>query len=94
MSTNRIERRRAKGSSGWSNAFHLTRTLGVAPAAMLFNEMTSKIALGAVVTRAPALTDFDRNPLDCIATGDWVIVDADRGVVEIHKKTPSTGDPT
>jgi hypothetical protein len=77
----------AKGSSGWSNAFHLTRTLGVAPAAMLFNEMTTKVALGAVVTRAPALTDFDRDPLDCIANGDWVVVDADRGEVTIHKKT-------
>jgi uncharacterized protein len=76
----------AKGSSGWSNAFHLTRVLGVAPAALLFNEMTTKIALGAVVTRAPALTDFDRDPLECIATGDWVRVDADAGTVEIIKR--------
>lgn len=82
----------AKGSSGWSNAFHLTRTLGVAPAAMLFNEMTTKIALGAVVTRAPALTDFDRDPLDCIATGDWVVVDADRGTVEVHKRASPQGE--
>ena len=77
----------AKGSSGWSNAFHLTRVLGVAPAALLFNEMTTKIALGAVVTRAPALTDFDRDPLECIETGDWVRVDADAGKVEITKTT-------
>ncbi len=75
----------AKGSSGWSNAFHLTRTFGVAPAAMLFNEMTTKIALGAVVTRAPAMTDFDTDPLALIETGDWVRVDADRGIVEITK---------
>jgi predicted aconitase with swiveling domain len=76
----------AKGSSGWSNAFHLTRVLGVAPAALLFNEMTTKIALGAVVTRAPALTGFDHDPLECIATGDWVRVDADAGIVEIIKR--------
>jgi len=76
----------AKGSSGWSNAFHLTRSLGVAPAAMLFNEMTTKIALGAVVTRAPAMTDFDQNPLEQIRTGDWVRVDADRGVIEVFKR--------
>jgi predicted aconitase with swiveling domain len=75
----------AKGSSGWSNAFHLTRTFGVAPSAMLFKEMTTKIALGAVVTRAPALTDFDRDPLALIETGDWVRVDADAGWVEITK---------
>jgi len=77
----------AKGSSGWSNAFHLTRNFGSAPAAMLFNEMTAKIALGAVVTRAPAMTDFDRDPLDLIATGDWVVVDADRGLVEVHPRS-------
>lgn len=82
----------AKGSSGWSNAFHLTRTLGVAPAAMLFNEMTTKMALGAVVTRAPAVTDFDRDPLDCIETGDWVVVDGERGIVSIHKRSTTTGD--
>ena len=76
----------AKGSSGWSNAFHLTRSMGVAPAAMLFNDMSAKIALGAVVTRAPALTDFDQDPLRVIATGDWVKVDADRGVVEVHRR--------
>jgi uncharacterized protein len=75
----------AKGSSGWSAAFHLARTMGTAPAALLFNEMTTKIALGAVVTRAPALTDFDADPLELIETGDWVTVDADRGVVEVRK---------
>ena len=75
----------AKGSSGWSNAFHLTRVMGTAPAALLFNETTTKVALGAVVTRAPAMTDFDRDPLTVIETGDWVRVDADRGVVEVRK---------
>jgi uncharacterized protein len=80
----------AKGSSGWSNAFHLTRVLGVAPAALLFNEMTTKIALGAVVTRAPALTDFDRDLFQCIATGDWVRVDANAGIVEITKRRQAT----
>jgi len=76
----------AKGSSGWSAMFHTTRLYGKAPAAMLFNEMTTKIALGAVVIHAPAMTGFDRDPLDCIETGDWVKVDADRGVVEITKR--------
>lgn len=76
----------AKGSSGWSAQFHLARLTGAAPAAMLFNEMTTKIALGAVVMHAPAMTDFDRDPLTVIETGDWVRVDADRGVVEVTKK--------
>ena len=75
----------AKGSSGWSAMFHMTRLSGTAPKAMLFTEMTTKVALGAVVMRVPSVTDFDRNPLDLIETGDWVKVDADRGIVEVRK---------
>jgi uncharacterized protein len=75
----------AKGSSGWSNAFHMTRLTGSAPAAMLFNIMTTKIALGAVVMRVPTVTGLDRDPLEVIETGDWVKVDGDRGLVEITK---------
>jgi predicted aconitase with swiveling domain len=78
----------AKGSSGWSSQFHIARIAGCAPAAILFNEMTTKIALGAVVTHAPALTGFDVDPLDVIETGDWVKVDAERGVVEVIKRRP------
>ena len=77
----------AKGSSGWSSQFHIARIAGMAPAAMLFNEMTTKIALGAVVTHAPAVTEFDIDPLDVIETGDWVRVDGDTGTVEITKKS-------
>ena len=76
----------AKGSSGYSHFFHLARVYGAAPKAQLFNKMTTKVALGAVVTRVPAMTDFDRDPLEVIETGDWVKVDADRGVVEITKR--------
>jgi predicted aconitase with swiveling domain len=75
----------AKGSSGWSAMFHTARLAGKAPAAMLFNVMTTKAALGAVVMRIPTVTDFDRDPLDLIETGDRVRVDGDRGVVEIWK---------
>jgi hypothetical protein len=76
----------AKGSSGWSSQFHIARLAGKAPLAMLFNEMTTKIALGAVVAHAPSVTDFDRDPLQFIENGDWVKVDADNGIVEVTKK--------
>jgi predicted aconitase with swiveling domain len=76
----------AKGSSGWSHYFHLARLAGAAPKAMLFNKMSTKVALGAVVTHAPAMTGFDRDPLEVIETGDWVKVDADNGIVEITKR--------
>jgi uncharacterized protein len=75
----------AKGSSGWSAVFHMTRLTGTAPKALLFNEMTTKIALGAVVMRVPSVTGLDQDPLAVIETGDWVKVDADRGIVEVVK---------
>ncbi len=77
----------AKGSSGWSAFFHMTRLNGVAPAAMIFNRMTTKIALGAVVTRVPAVTDCDVDPLETINTGDWVVVDADAGTITVTRRT-------
>jgi predicted aconitase with swiveling domain len=77
----------AKGSSGWSAAFHLARIANTAPKAMIFTIMTTKMALGAVVTRAPSVTDLDQDPLTVIETGDWVKVDGDRGIVEITKKS-------
>jgi uncharacterized protein len=76
----------AKGSSGWSNAFHMARLTNSAPRAMVFNLMNTKIALGAVVLHVPAVTDLDQDPLTVIETGDWVRVDGDRGVVEVSKK--------
>lgn len=76
----------AKGSSGWSAAFHLARLTNYAPRAMVFTLMSTKVALGAVVMHTPAVTDLDQDPLGIIETGDWVKVDADRGVVEVTKR--------
>lgn len=78
--------RGAKGSSGWSAMFHTARLAGTAPMALVFNEMTTKIALGAVVMRIPSVTDLDRDPLDVIETGDWVVVDGDNGTVTVTKR--------
>lgn len=83
----------AKGSSGYSHYFHLARVFGAAPVAMLFNRMTTKAALGAVVTRVPAMTGFDADPLSEIKTGDWVRVDADAGIVTITAKDDRTDGP-
>ena len=77
----------AKGSSGWSAFFHMARLNGAAPKGFLFNKMSTKIALGLVVTHAPAVTDFDRDPLTVIETGDWVEIDADQGIIKVTKQT-------
>lgn len=83
----------AKGSSGWSGMFHMARVGGVGPKAILFNNMGTKMALGAVVTRVPTITELDQDPLEVIDTGDWVRVDGDTGVVEIRKAYPAGNEP-
>jgi predicted aconitase with swiveling domain len=79
--------RGAKGSSGWASNFQTARLAGAGPVAVIFNELTTKMALGAVVMRVPAMTDLDQNPLEVIRNGDWVKVDANRGIVEVSRKT-------
>ncbi len=80
----------AKGSSGWSGLFHMTRLKGTAPVAMVFNIMTTKAALGAVVMRVPTITECDQDPLEMIRTGDWVRIDGDAGTIEVWSQKPGS----
>lgn len=76
----------AKGSSGWSGFFQSTRLMGTAPRAMVFNVMTTKAVLGAIVTRIPTVVECAPDPVATIETGDRVRVDGDRGVVTILRR--------
>lgn len=76
----------AKGSSGWSTVAQVVRLAGKAPKAMIIREINSLTAMGAVVMRVPTVTAPDRDPTEVIATGDWVRVDADAGIVEVTKR--------
>ena len=80
--------RTAQGSSAWTIAHQALRLAGNAPAAYIVKEINPQIALGSVVARVPTVTDLDRDPSDLISDGDWVRVDADRGIVEITKRKP------
>ncbi|MBV9383265.1 MAG: DUF126 domain-containing protein [Streptosporangiaceae bacterium] len=73
----------AKGSSGWSGFFQSARLLGTAPIGMIIARISTKSALGAVVTRVPAVTDLDADPCEAIATGDRVRID--NGTVEVRR---------
>jgi predicted aconitase with swiveling domain len=78
----------AKGSSGWSGIFHMAKLRGMAPIGMIFNIMTTKAALGAVVMRVPTVTDCDTDPLDVIRTGDWVRINGDAGTISVWDRKP------
>jgi len=76
----------AKGSSGWSTVAQVMRLAGQAPKAMIIRDISSLTGIGAVVMRVPTVTDLDQDPTEVIVTGDWVKVDADKGIVEVTKK--------
>jgi uncharacterized protein len=74
-----------KGSSAWSIAHQALRFTGQSPKAYLIKENNPQTALGSVVARIPSVADFDQDPTEMISTGDWVNVDADKGIVEVTK---------
>lgn len=76
----------AKGSSGWSGFFQSTRLMGTAPAAFVFDVVTTKAVLGAIVTRIPSVVEASPPPLEVIRTGDRVRVDGDTGRVTVLER--------
>ncbi len=79
--------RSTRGSSATPMVLNLAALEGVAPAAFINLEVDSLAALGAIVNRIPMITDLERNPLQCIRSGDHVVVDADHGLVEVRPQT-------
>ena len=74
------------GSSGWNWHFLNAYKAGNGPLAMLVPKLTTYVAQSAIETNTPTVVDFDKDPSDIITTGDWVKVDADKGIVEVYKK--------
>ncbi len=59
---------------------------GKKPAAFVHTE-TCPLSVGLVMmARVPSMTDFERDPMEVIETGDTVLVNADEGYIEITKK--------
>jgi predicted aconitase with swiveling domain len=55
------------------------------PAAFVHAEGNTLSVACVMCARVPAMTDFDQNPVDVIETGDWVVVNADEGYVDVYK---------
>ena len=55
------------------------------PAAFIHTEMSPINVLCYLRAHVPAMTDFEKDPMDYIETGDTVFVNADEGYIEITK---------
>lgn len=78
--------RSTKGSSGTPMMLRLARLEGTAPAAMVNVEVDALAALGCIVNSIPMMADLQQDPFSRLATGDHVVVDADRGVLTVRKR--------
>lgn len=75
-----------RGSSGWGGTFISTHSRGNGPLAMIIRDSDLFVTNAAVSTGTPLVTELDADPCQVIESGDWVKVDANRGVVEVYKK--------
>ncbi len=74
-----------RGSGGF-NAYGATRRYNTNPAAFIYRQGFSLTVLAAMIMKVPTITDFDRDPVEVIETGDYVYVNGDEGIVEVVKK--------
>ena len=70
-----------RGSGGF-----MVYGVGAAPAAFVHTRSSPLCVLCAQIGHVPAMTDFERDPMEVIETGDMVLVNADEGYIEITKK--------
>lgn len=59
---------------------------GLAPKAMINIKTHPVFAYASIVMNIPTVDELDQNPCEVIESGDWVKVDAEKGIVEVTKK--------
>ena len=74
-----------KGSTGGSYKIYDMVVRGTAPVAFVQVSAEPITAIGAIMGNLPVVDSFEHDPTEVIATGDFVEVDADRGIVTVTK---------
>lgn len=82
-----------KGSAGGSSQIYELMVCKTAPKAMINLKAGSIVAVGAIASSIPMMDKVVPDPYAHIETGDWVCVDADRGIITVTKKR-QTGTPS
>jgi predicted aconitase with swiveling domain len=59
---------------------------GLGPKAMINIKTHPVFAYASIVLDIPTVDELNKNPCEVIETGDWVKVDAQKGIVEVTKK--------
>ena len=75
-----------KGSSGGPGIAYLAKKSGNMPKAMIVKEVEPVLAAAILTADIPAVDMLDKNPVEVIETGDYIKLDADKGIVQVTKK--------
>ena len=75
-----------KGSAGVTYVFFRMKSLGIGPKGAIIRRISSTSGWGFVLGGVPSVTELDQDPLEVIATGDYIKLDASKGRAEITKK--------
>jgi len=75
----------SRGSNGWSLFFHAAQVSGCGPAALIFPALDSRTAVTAAVLNIPMITDLKVDVFKMIEIEDHVMVDGDKGIIEVIK---------
>ena len=75
-----------KGSSGGPGIAYIAKQRNNMPKAMIVKEVEPVLAAGILTADLPAVDRLDQDPITVIENGDYVIVDADQGIVEVFKR--------
>jgi len=59
---------------------------GLAPKAFINVKTHPVFTYGSIMCNIPTVDGLDKDPTEVIETGDWVKVDAEKGIVEVTKK--------
>ena len=60
----------------------------VAPKALIVKDVETVLVVSAFIAKVPLVDKLEKNPFEVIRTGDFVKVDAEKGVVTITKQKP------
>lgn len=74
-----------KGSTGGSDVIFEMARLHKGPKGIINLRAKSIVVVGAILANIPVVDRLDGNPLELICTGDYVELDADRGIVRVRK---------
>ncbi|MFC1858581.1 aconitase X swivel domain-containing protein [Thermodesulfobacteriota bacterium] len=75
-----------KGSTAGPNVAFIGKQQGTTPAGMILVEAEPVIAMVGIMNDIPMVHRLDKNPLQEIQTGDYVVLDAYTGKVVVTKR--------